>query len=85
MTNLFDIESQFEIEYNGKQVVVESVESGKYVVYLARFKDQPALMLTRATDRNGARFWTSVPEGRQELAEEIGELIGEEIKKSVLR
>jgi len=36
---------------------------------------EPPLTILRAVNFNGAKFWTSLPEGRQKLAEEIGILI----------
>jgi hypothetical protein len=39
------------------------------------------LIITRATHENAYRFWTSIPEGRQRQAEEIGTLIEEHYKK----
>ncbi|HVM87935.1 MAG TPA: hypothetical protein VMT76_07080 [Puia sp.] len=81
--NAFDIETKFEVVFNGSPVKIETIYAGKDTMYLARLTDQPALILTRASDANNARFWTSIPEGRQKLAEAIGELIADHIKKSL--
>ena len=43
-------------------------------------KTEP-LILHRATQFNAIKFWTSIPEGRQELAEEVGILIEKHIKQ----
>lgn len=81
--NAFDIETKFEIVFQGKTVQIETIYAGKNTMYLARLSDQPVLILTRASDANNARFWTSVPEGRQKLAELIGELIADYIRKTL--
>ena len=81
--NLFDAETKFEIVFNDKPVQIQTMDMGKDTMYIARFTDQPALMITRALDANGVRFWTSVPEGRQKLAEGIGELIADYIRKTL--
>jgi hypothetical protein len=81
--NAFGIEEKFEVAFNGNPVKIETVYAGMDTMYIARLKDQPALILTRAADANNARFWTSVPEGRQKLAEAIGELIADHIRKTL--
>jgi hypothetical protein len=80
---MFELETKFDVVFNDNPVKIETIFSGKDTMYIARFSDQPALILTRASDANNARFWTSVPEGRQKLAEAIGELIADHIKKSL--
>ena len=81
--NAFGIEEKFEVIFNDSPVQVETIYAGKDTMYLARLTGQPALILTRASDANNARFWTSVPEGRQKLAEAIGQLIADHIKKTL--
>ena len=44
-----------------------------------RYLLKKPLVLTRATGQDSDRFWTSIPQGRQKEAEEIGPLIGEYI------
>jgi len=68
---------QFEVEYDGlpADVVEHRLPSGR--VFHIRF-GQPALkplVITVAHDADDRKFWTSVPEGRQELAEEAGRLV----------
>jgi hypothetical protein len=81
--NLFDAETKFQIVFNDNPVQIQTMDVGKNTMYLARFADQPPVMVTRASDANGVRFWTSVPEGRQKLAEVIGELISDHIRKTL--
>ena len=66
---------KFEVIYKEKAVKIEAVSIGGQSLYKVIFSDMPAMFVTRAKNFNASKFWTSVPEGRQELAEEIGELI----------
>jgi len=66
---------KFEVFHKEKTVKIEAVSIGGQSLYKVMFSDRPAMFVTKAKDFNAAKFWTSVPEGRQELAEEIGELI----------
>jgi len=81
--NLFDSETRFEIFFEKRTVPIEKMEVGKNVLYVARFNDRAPLVVTRAKDANGVGFWTSIPEGRQKLAEAIGELITNHIRESL--
>ncbi|GAC1387629.1 MAG: hypothetical protein NVSMB45_17410 [Ginsengibacter sp.] len=66
---------KFDVIYKEQAVKIEAVSIGGQSLYKILFSDRPAMFVTRAKDFNSSKFWTSVPEGRQELAEEIGELI----------
>ena len=66
---------KFEVIYKEKAVKIEAVSVGGQSLYKVIFSDMPAMFVTRAKNFNASKFWTSVPEGRQELAEKIGELI----------
>lgn len=79
---LFPNDIKFDVIFNDKIVNIEKLEMGKNIMYLARFTDQPPLVVGRAKDANQVSFWTSIPEGRQLLAEAIGELITQHILKS---
>jgi hypothetical protein len=68
---------QFEITYQGLTAMVaeHSLKSGR--VFHVDFA-QPTIkpfIITVAYDSDDKKFWTSVPEGRQELAEEVGRLV----------
>lgn len=71
---------KFEVIYKEKVVKIEAVSIGGQSLYKVLFSDRPAMFVTRAKDFNTSKFWTSVPEGRQELAEQIGELITKHYK-----
>ena len=54
---------------------------GTQVIFRIVFSDKrPPLVITRAEHSNVHKFWTSIPEGRQKEAEEVGTLISEYFK-----
>jgi hypothetical protein len=71
-----EMENSFELDHNGGRIKVQRHSISGQVVFRVQFPDkrQP-LILTRALNSNATRFWTSVPEGRQKEADEIGPLI----------
>jgi hypothetical protein len=73
-------ENKFQINYRDRQVNIEEISLGGQTLYKAIFPDKTTLFITRAKNANAVFFWTSVPEGRQQLAEEIGKLIEKYIK-----
>jgi len=73
------MENSFTVEYNSQTVKIREMLISGSPAFIAWFPDQAPLVLVRANDANSDRFWTSVPEGRQQLAEEIGPLIAEQI------
>ncbi len=70
-----------EIEYKGERLNVQVLDIGIQRIYKVNFPSSTPLLITRAKNADGVYFWTSVPEGKQKLAEEIGTLI-EPILKS---
>jgi len=73
----------FEIEVAGGKAKVQRHSISGQVIFRVIFPAKiPSIVLTRATRENGNRFWTSIPEGRQREAEEIGELIVEHFKSN---
>ena len=71
----------FNIEYKGSGLFVQVLDIGTQRIYKVTFPSGSPLLLTRAKNADGVYFWTSVPEGKQQQAEEIGSLI-EPILKS---
>jgi hypothetical protein len=63
----------FNIIYQGNTVKVEVHEVGKQEIMKVHLSD--VLFITKGKDIDRYDFWTSIPQGRQQLAEEIGELI----------
>lgn len=75
-----EIEPPFEIESKGQIRVSEHSVGGSRVFHL-EFPDQrKALNLMVGETRSGEKFWTSIPEGRQEEAEQYGKLIANYIR-----
>ena len=71
----------FEIDVAGGKAKVKRHDLSGAVIFRVIYPNKnPPLMLKRGTRENGNRFWTSIPEGRQREAEEIGELIAEHFK-----
>lgn len=68
--------SEFTIQWGNDQAKVSShtIESAR--VFHILFPDKrPPLNITIAEDREGVKFWTSIPEGRQAEAEFAGKAI----------
>ena len=72
---------RFNIAYQGQQLDVQILDVGGQRIYKVNFPSGVTLLMTRAKNADGVYFWTSVPEGKQRQAEEIGSLI-EPILKS---
>lgn len=71
-------EDRFEIRYKGVVMDVERLKLPGYVAFRVVFNSgRPPLVVARATDAGMAKFWTSIPEGRQKEAEGMGKLIEE--------
>jgi len=68
-------DNPFNIEFKGQTLVVQILDIGAQRIYRVSFPSAPALILTRAKNADGVYFWTSIPEGKQKIAEEIGSLI----------
>ena len=68
----------FQIDYKDVQMQVERLKLPGYIAFRVVFSStrQP-LVVAKATNVNMARFWTSIPEGRQKEAEGMGKLIEE--------
>jgi hypothetical protein len=73
---------KFVLSYQDAIINVEIYSISGQPVYRVIFGDKTEpLVLHRATHFNTGRFWTSIPEGRQVLAEEIGVLIEKYLKQ----
>jgi hypothetical protein len=75
-----EVDEKFEILFQNEIVKVERLYVSNQVLFQVIFPNgKVGLLLTRATAQRGERFWTSIPEGRQKEAEEIGPLISQYI------
>lgn len=77
-----ELEPPFQVQYEGVTVSVsEHSVSGTRIFHLVFSDNRKALNITVAEKRpTGEKFWTSVPEGRQTEAEQIGKLIANFIR-----
>lgn len=69
----------FEIEHKGEKVNVREFRLAKQQVFRVELKFP--LAITKALGQQGSTFWTSIPEGRQVEAEEIGLIIENYVNK----
>jgi hypothetical protein len=71
-----EIESPFALEYQGKPITVSEHDIKEKRVFYIDFNGwSKPLTITVGFNKKDEKFWTSIPEGRQEEAEEIGRLI----------
>jgi hypothetical protein len=74
-------ENNFELNYTDGTVRVQRHSIGAQVIFRVTFSNKRApLVITRAAHSFADKFWTSIPEGRQKEAEEVGALISEYFK-----
>lgn len=72
----------FEIIFNDTTMPVRELNISGRPMFMVRMQDGKPLVITTATSAEGKAFWTSIPEGRQALAQSIGELIEAHFKKT---
>ena len=69
-------EDVFELNFKDGMIRVQRHFISNQIIYRIVFSDKRIpLVITRALTGNSAHWWTSIPEGRQREAEEIGLLI----------
>lgn len=73
---MIDMDSPFSIEQGSQSLHIRPRKVGGAMVFVVHFPDQRLpLAITKASGENRPVFWTSIPEGRQKEAEQIGPLI----------
>jgi hypothetical protein len=76
-----EIEPPFKIEYEGMPANVSEHEIQETRVFHITFSDRrKPLVITVADAPGNKKWWTSVPQGRQTEAEQIGKLIATYIR-----
>jgi len=72
----------FDVELNGQLVRVSghTIKSAR-VYHIVYPNSKQPLNITIAEDTDGVKFWTSLPEGRQEEAEFAGKIIATYIRE----
>ncbi|CAN5818151.1 hypothetical protein BH10BAC2_BH10BAC2_26860 [soil metagenome] len=75
MQSLFPTEP-FVIKYGNTSLYIAPVEIiDRFAFQISFSSSRKPILIVRAVDFSGNRFWTSMPEGRQKEAEGIGLLI----------
>ena len=76
---------QFEISYDGAPATVteHALKSGRIFRIVFSNSTLKPLIITVAHDADDKKFWTSVPEGRQALSEEVGKLVASYLRSNI--
>jgi len=75
------MEAPFSIEYEGSAAQVTEHKLKEMRVFRITFSGpRKPLVITVAEMPGGKKWWTSVPQGRQKEAEEVGRLIADHIR-----
>jgi hypothetical protein len=76
-----EIEPAFQLTVRGIPATITEHEVKGQRVFHIDFKGlKKPLVITVGFDRQDKKFWTSIPEGRQSEAEEVGKLIARYIR-----
>ena len=67
--------NRIDIDYKGESIKVQMLDVAGQRIYKVNFPSAAPLFKKKKKNAEGKYFWTSVPEGKQKLAEEIGTLI----------
>ena len=74
-------QNDFTLDLKDGSIRVQRQSIGAQAIFRVTFSNKRTpLVVTRALHANAYRFWTSIPEGRQQDAEEVGALISEYFK-----
>jgi hypothetical protein len=77
-----DSGDDFELNFKGEKIRVRRRTVSGRVIFGIQFSDRKKdLIITRATHADAYSFWTSIPEGRQKEAEQLGPLIAAHLKE----
>jgi len=75
------MEAPFDIEYEGiAATVTEHYLQEMRVFHIAFSSNRKPLVIAVAEAPGGKKWWTSVPQGRQKEAEEVGKLVANYIR-----
>ncbi len=76
-----EIEPPFNIDYENTTARVTEAEIKNRRIFHIQFTgDKKPMAITVGRDNKDVKFWTSIPEGRQEEAEQVGKLIADYIR-----
>ena len=75
------LEPLFELNYGNQDLTISEHEiSGKRIFRINFGPSIKPLVITVGLNSRNQKFWTSIPQGRQKEASEIGKLIAEYIR-----
>ncbi len=85
MSDLFnDLEDSFTFEAYGVTLTCKRVDIPRVLAYRVVFSSKrDPIVITQAKSPDNSKFWTSIPEGRQQEAEGVGKLIDEYLKTNM--
>lgn len=76
-----EIERPFEVELKSQKLRISEHElAGKRVFHVDFGTGEKPLIITVGVNARDEKFWTSIPQGRQKEAAEVGKLIAEHIR-----
>jgi len=76
LVNMSQETIDWQANYRGHPIKIGKRQIGKTeVYYVSSSPEKKPLVLTRALKSGGKEFWTSIPQGMQKEAEEIGAII----------
>ena len=67
---------KFYITYEGDLISVELISKAGSI-YSIEAPNQQVFFITRTKTRDNVPYWTSIPQGNEKLAQELGKLIEE--------
>lgn len=76
-----EIQAPFELKLDGVEIRISEHElAGKRVFHVDFGKGKKPLIITVGLSNRNEKFWTSIPEGRQQEAQQIGKMIADYIR-----
>ena len=76
-----ELPNKFELDYKGDKVNIERINLPGQVIFRVKLPGLFApIIIGRVLNHQSVKFWTSIPEGNQHIAESIGPLIEEYYK-----
>ena len=73
----------FELTFNDIKLRVQEHKISEQIIFKISFPDRrKPLVITRAQHFEAHDFWTSIPEGKQNEAEEMGTIISNHLKST---
>jgi len=77
-----ELEPSFDLDFNDQHLRISEHEiAGKRVFHVNFGGGKKPLVISVGLNSKNQKFWTSIPEGRQAEAQQIGKLIAEYIRE----